>query len=157
MRTFLCSFEKFSLAIPINFVSSVMLMQGNQNTAVEYDDRFRNTYISLPLLFNVSPEKTKHGIILKNDINDIDDEGVMEDRNILLINEIESENEIPEDKIYSIPKILNVLQFSSYVSGIIFSCTNILGNNKANLSNKNIVFIINPEQLVKNINKELKI
>ena len=153
MRVFLCSFENFSLAVPINYISSIVLFQGNQDVAVEYDDRFFNTYISLPILFNFPLAKTKHGIILKNhddEKDNIDDDSLMQNRSILLTTEIINEADIPDEKIFSVPKILNIMQFSFFINGIVFDIE------KAGISNRDMVLLLNPDQLVKNIHKELK-
>jgi hypothetical protein len=49
MRVFLCSFNSFSIAIPINSVSSIMLNNVNTDKAIAYNND-GNVYVSLPLL-----------------------------------------------------------------------------------------------------------
>ena len=158
MRVFLCSFESFSLAVPIKYISSVVLLHGNQETAVEYDNRFFNTYISLPILFNFPVTETKHGIILKknDDENDIDDDSLMQNRSILLTTEIINEADIPDEKIFSVPKILNIMQFSFYINGIVFAFEKSGNTINPGISNRDMILLLNPVQLLNNINKELK-
>jgi hypothetical protein len=143
MRVFLCAFGNFSLAIPITYISSIMLYYGNSDKKIEYNNENRNTYISLPVLFDYRVETPRHGIILKNGEND-EDNGIIENKTILLTTEIECEMNIPEEKLYSIPKILDRIKFSRIFSGIIFG-----------LGSKDMLLFLNPELLIQNLQKEL--
>jgi len=148
MRVFMCSYGNFSLAIPISYVSSVMLIQKNQDTAVEYDNENNNTYISLPLILNYPMINIKHGIILKKSEND-DDENLTKNRSILLTAEIICETEIPEEKIFAPPKILKITRFSFFINGITFD--------RAKPLEQNITLFIDPFLLAKNVNKDLSV
>jgi hypothetical protein len=139
----MCSFGSFSLAIPINYISSIMLYYGNSGKKIEYNNENRNTYISLPVLFGYRVETPRHGIILKNGEND-EDNGTIENKTILLTTEIEREMNFPEEKIYSMPKILDKVKFSRIFSGIIFRP-----------DSQDMLLFLNPEFLIQNLQKEL--
>jgi len=145
MRVFLCAFGSFSLAIPITYISSIMLYYGNSDKKIEYNNENRNTYISLPVLFDYHSETLRHGIILKNGEND-EDNGIIENKTILLTTEIEREINIPEERIYSMPKILDRMKFSNIFSGILFGHES---------QNKNMLLFLNPKLLIQNLQKEL--
>jgi hypothetical protein len=154
MRVFICSFNNFSIAIPINFVSSITLIKENLNKPVEYNNDNRNIYVSLPLFLKHPSEIIKHGIILKNikddNSNEVDNSSeadkTSEDKIILLTTEIECETEIQKDKIFSIQKTFNCMQFSFIFSGIFFdSLYNRYGNT---------ILLLNPDFFLKNIKKE---
>jgi len=140
MRVFISSYSCFSLAIPISFVSSIFINPDSSNCKIFYNQENRNTYVSLPLLFNC-PQNARHGIVLKNgDAND----NAIENKTILLGAEVENEKDIPSDKFYPIPKIFGFLQFSFIFSGISF-----------NESSGDPILLLSPELLVQNIQKEL--
>jgi hypothetical protein len=131
MRVFLCSFNNFSIAIPISFVSSIVLIKENQDKTI--DNNKGNNYISLPLLLEYPSERIKHGIILKNkeddEIDNIHEFNNSEGRIILMTTEIECETEIQDDKIFTVQKSLKSMQFSLLFSGIFFdSLFNRYGN-----------------------------
>jgi hypothetical protein len=126
-----------------------MLIPENQERTVEYNDEFNNTYLSLPLLFNLPMEKVKHGIILKRSDNDNAGDDITENRNILLITEIKCETEIPEEQIYSMPKILN---FERFISGIVFACTKIF-DKAGNASKTGMILLVNPVRLFESIKR----
>ena len=115
MRVFLCAFGEFSLAIPMNTVSSLTLY--TEETALEYNGESRNTYISLPRLFNLPQAFIRHGIILKYGN---EDDNTAENKTILLTTEITCETEIPDEEIYPLPKVFGGLRFSTLFSGIQF-------------------------------------
>jgi len=155
MRVFLCAFGSFTLAVPMKSVSSITLCdtlcESNAGEAVEYKKENGNTYISLPLLFNLPQAIIKHGIILKNtEDEDTQDNSEIKNKNILLATEIECEIEIPEKNIYPIPKTLKVMQFFLMFNGIIFY-------SQAGRSQEELVLIINPEKFVENIKRKLEI
>jgi hypothetical protein len=118
----------------------------NQEKTVEYNDKYNNRYLSLPLLFNLPMERVKHGIILKRTGDGGDDDSVKENRNILLTTEIKCETEIPEDQIYSMPKILN---FEYFINGILFTCTKIFNNTNEALKT-DLILLVNPVRLFEN-------
>jgi hypothetical protein len=158
MRVFICSFNNFSIAIPINYVSSITLIKENFNKPVEYKDN-GNFYVSLPLFLKNPSEIIKHGIILKNikddnnetdSINEVDNSNeadkTPEEKIILLTTEIECETEIKNDKIFSIQKTFNCMQFSFIFSGIFFdSLYNRYGNT---------ILLLNPDFFLKNMKRE---
>ena len=87
MRVFLCSFDTFFLAIPMSAVSSLSLPQPSallkqHDTIITYNQANRNRYLSLPLLFNHSPENIRHAIVLKNP--DDKDDDTIENKVVLL-------------------------------------------------------------------------
>ena len=139
MRVFLCSYNGFSLAVPARSVMSIFIFReitDEKKTAYQTKDSV--TYISLPLLFNAPFLKTHHGIIIKNDDN-------LSQSDILLSTEIESEDDIPLDKFYPVPKTLGVFGFSLFFSGIHF-------NEKIR---NEPVLLLDPQKLIIKIKKEL--
>ncbi|MCL2185886.1 MAG: hypothetical protein FWB86_08570 [Treponema sp.] len=142
MRVFLCSYNNYSLAIPMDLVSSVMLYKKNTDKISAISDN-NNTYISLPLLLNCNNLNIHHGIVLKNtlDTNDetSDDQSSsqkIKNKIILLTTEIECETEIPNDIIFPIQKsikkitsdiyISNNIQFSEIFNGLFFKAGNLV-------------------------------
>ncbi|MDR1838646.1 MAG: hypothetical protein LBQ93_03555 [Treponema sp.] len=145
------AFENFSLAIPIDSVSSITLYQESAAKAVEFKKKNGNTYISLPLLFDLPQALIRHGIILKDGKDeDMENNSVIENKNILLTTEIEREIEIPEKIIYPVPKTLKVMRFSFLFNGIVFY--SLIGR-----AEEELVLVFNPEKLVKNIKGKIKV
>ena len=149
MRVFICSYSWFSLAIPMDHVSSIFLHSNNLNQKLNLNAENCSIHVSLPLLLNCPDENVKHGIILKDGDNNNDPS---ENKVILFSTAVESEKDIPADKIYPLPKIMDVMQFSLIFSGIFFY--NLHGGAVEDKTN-DIVLLLNPNQLVKNIKKEL--
>ncbi|MCL2191880.1 MAG: hypothetical protein FWB78_00610 [Treponema sp.] len=127
MRAFLCSFGDFALAIPMfSVVSLTNLETRSENTAVRnnvdandaimHDAENRNTYISLPLLFNLPLQAVRHSIILKT-FNEQDD-GTNKNKIILSSPEVVREMEIPDAEIHLVPKVLSGTRFFNLFSGI---------------------------------------
>jgi len=129
------------LAIPMELVSSVFLYTGSEEKTVSYDSQKNNTHILLPVLFNCPSLKTHHGIVLKDSYSG---DNAAENKIILLSTEIESEKEIPSDIFYPVPKALGALRFSSIFKGIVFD-----------KQTGSLVLLLNPEQLIQSIKKEL--
>jgi hypothetical protein len=144
MKVFICSYSSFSIAIPMEFVSSIYLYQDNQQEKIQYDAENRNTYISLPVLLGSPASKTHHGIILKGKDDADYSSNCVENKTILLSTEIESENEFPDEIFYPIPKALAIFQFSMIFNGIYLK-----------KDAGKLILLLNPEQLVQNIQKEL--
>ena len=155
MRVFLCGFGGFSVAIPMQSVSSLALNTENvspsgaaKDNPAFYNNDENNLFISLPRLFNVPMENIMHRIMLKglhgedsagNDSNDS-----IENKIILLIPEVICETDIPEDKIFPVPGTLSRTRFSAIFDGI-------------QITDKPVL-LLNPEQLienVKNVKKEI--
>ena len=153
MKVFICSYSWFSLAIPMDSVSSIFLHSNNVNQKFDFNTENRNTHISLPLLLNCPDQNVKHGIILKNGNNNNDSNDSMENKVILFSTAVESEKDIPTENIYPPPKIMGVMQFSLFFSGIYFN-----KRQSGAVEDKTInelVLLLNPRQLVKSIQKEL--
>jgi len=151
MRVFICSYSWFSLAIPMDHVSSIFLHSENLIHKFDFNTENNNILISLPLLLDCPDANIQHGIILKDDNNNNDS---IENKVILFSTAVESEKDISTEKIYPLPKILGVMQFSLIFNGIFF-------NNRSGASEdknlKELILLLNPHQLVKNIQKELLI
>ena len=120
MRVFLCSYTGFSVAIPMNCVASLIMHKTAAEQTVKNDSINNNTFISLPLLFHNPQAVIRHGIILKKENDDVFDnaDDGFKNKTILLTTEVECEKEIPEEKIYPVPKILSVFDFSVLFNGI---------------------------------------
>jgi len=149
MRVFLCSYSWFSLAIPMEFVSSIFLHSDSLNQKIEFNAENRNTRVCLPMLFECPDANVKHGIILKNDNNN----DLMENKVILFGTAVESEKDIPDESIYPVPKIMGVMRFSFIFDGIFFYADNC--NDAENNIKTELVLLLNPQKLVQNIQKEL--
>jgi len=141
MRVFLCPYEGFSLAVPMDIVQSVIPNRKNPERTVVYNQENQNTYISLPRLFNCANNKIKHGIILKDGIDD-----KLENKFVLLTYEIESEAELTLNKIYPLPEAFADMKFALFFKGMIFSDTH----------PEDLILLVDSEHIVQNIKKELK-
>lgn len=140
MRVFLCSYSGFSMAIPINSVSSITIYRGKVEKEIQYYKK--NVLISLPLLLQCGGCKIKHGVIVKNSAN-YKNSTFKENRFILLTTEIECETNISDTAIFPVPKNLGVTKFAGFFSSINFSDTG------------SLVLLLNPPHLIRNIQKEL--
>ena len=124
MRFFFCAFKGFYLAIPIRFVSSLMLYPFAAARAVEHREENGNTYFSLPHLFGMPEETIRHGIVLKDHDRGEDETGqAVENRNILLTTEVEREIDIPENEIYPPPVVLAGMGTARMFGGIWFAAS----------------------------------
>ncbi|MCL2243200.1 MAG: hypothetical protein FWC03_01875 [Treponema sp.] len=131
MRVFLCSYDGFSVAIPMNSVASLIIHKSapdESSRAIEHDSASNNTYISLPLLLGNPQAVIRHGILLKNSGNEEQDEteDIIKNKTILLTTEVECEQQIPDKNIFPVPKILGVFDFSSIFNRISFNSRNII-------------------------------
>jgi len=152
MRIFLCSYKNFFLAVPMNSVSSIYLSYDKMNNIIDFDSRSRNTFISLPALFDIDNNDVCHGIVLKNNCQNTDsDSEIIEDRIILISTRILSEKEIPSGDFTPVPKALRIFKKFSVFNGIFF----ISSDNTADKKAHDAVLLLDPEQLVKTIVKEL--
>jgi chemotaxis signal transduction protein len=133
MRVFLSDFSGFTLAVPMDAVASIMLYKQGAKKLVRHDAENCNTYISLPLLFNLPDEAVRHGIILKQCDSTAN-------KVVLLTSEIKRDVEIPNELFYPIPKALGGLRFSTVFSGVQFA--------------GNPVLLLNTEQLIHSVEKE---
>jgi len=152
MRVFLCSFGNFYIAIPMRSVLALTLqteteakaLLASESNAVNYNPEDRNTYVSLPRLFNVPVKKIQHSIIMKSFENDDDD--AIKNKTILYIPEVECETEIPDEEIYPIQTTFSDTLFSSLFSGIQFDSRPAIGG-----AGGNPVLFLNPEQLIQSV------
>ena len=150
MRVFLCPYEGFSLAVPMDIVLSVILNRENTVKTVVHNLKNQNTYISLPRLFNCANHEVKHGIILKDGNNKRP-----ENKFVLLTYEIESEAELSLNKIYPLPEAFASMKFSNFFKGIVF-----FGRPREKKSGdthpEDLILLVDSEHIVQNIKKELK-
>ena len=147
MRVFLCSFNEFTLAIPMKSVLSIFLFKDKAENKIAYKTESSNIHISLPLLFNSPESRIHHGIVIKNEYykNDMKE-------NILLSTEIQNENNIPSHIFHPIPKALGVFKFSCFFSGMYFiSADRSIITDK---NNRELVLLLDPLRLFPEINKE---
>jgi len=136
MRVFLSAFSGFTLAVPMNAVAAMMLYDKKTEKILQYDQKNRSTYISLPRFFNLNEEDVHHGIILR-------EWNSTANKVVLLTAEIKRDIEIPDKEFHPIPKSLGALRFSKIFSGIKFS--------------DNPVLLLNIEQLTQLIQEEQQI
>jgi len=151
MRVFLCNFGDFYIAIPMGSVLALALqtekeakaLLASESNAVNYNPDDRNTYVSLPRLFNMPVEKIQHSIILKSFDNDDD---AIKNKTILYIPEVECETEIPDEEIFPIQTTFSDTLFSSLFSGIQFDSRPTDGGDVGNP-----VLLLNPEKLIQSV------
>jgi len=98
-------------------IASVAL---HTSEAVEYGEEAGKVVISLPRMFNLSDELIRHIIILKNPGSETN-YNYGENNVVLLTTEIEREIDIPDQRIFSLPKALSVTRFSVLFNGIQFN------------------------------------
>jgi len=65
MRVFICAFQDFSLAIPMDSISSFSVYDNETEQKVKLNTENHKRYISLVELFNLPHEIIRHCIILK--------------------------------------------------------------------------------------------
>jgi hypothetical protein len=114
MRVFLSEFSGFTLAVPMDAVASMVFYNQEMEKIIQHDQENRNTYVSLPLLFNQPSTSICYGIVLRN-------WNTIENKVVLITAEIKRDIEIPYDQFYPIPKSMSALRFSEMFSGIHFS------------------------------------
>jgi hypothetical protein len=133
MRAFLSAFSDFTLAVPMDAVTSIMLYKQGAEKTVQHDQENRNIYISLPHLFNLPGEAVCHAINLRA-------EDTTAHKIVLLTAEVKRDIDIPDEQFFPIPKALNALRFSKVFSGIQLAGDPVL--------------LLNVEQLVQSVQKE---
>jgi hypothetical protein len=133
MRVFLSAYSGFTLAIPMDAVASMMLYNQETEKTIQYDQKSRCTFISLPWLFNMRDQAVSHGVIMR-------EWNSKENKVVLLTAEVKRDIEIPDKEFFPIPKALGALRFSAIFSGIKFS--------------DNPVLLLNIEQLLQVIQNE---
>ena len=159
MRVFMSAFDKFSLAIPIASVSSIMICNEalkQPNESIIKDSEGNNTYISLPHLFNLPQILIHHGVILKSGNNDDDDTNgdIIKNRDILLTTQIICEIDIPQDKIYPFPKTMKNMDYLMFFSGLIFNSNIQNVNPVSDPETERLTLLLDTKLLVKKITKE---
>jgi hypothetical protein len=118
MRFFLCTFEDFCLAVPIDQVASLLLYSQIPQAEVFRDEEKGDVYFSLPHFFGSPGETVRHGLVLKEP----EQERTLEerDRKILLVTMVERDENIPENRIQPLPGILFAMDGVSVITGICF-------------------------------------
>ena len=152
MRVFLCSFGDFYIAIPMDAVLALTLqteteaeaLLASESNAVNFNPEDRNTYVSLPRLFNVPVKKIQHSIVMKSFANDDDD--TIKNKTILYIPEVECEIEIPDEEIFPIQTAFSGTLFYTLFNGIQFDSRPV-----ARDAGGGPVLFLNPEQLIQSV------
>ena len=129
MRVFLCVYNNFTVAVPMDSVSAVAVNGGPE---IENTCKVKDDCISLPVMFDNLESVTRHSIVLKSKVT-------------LLTTEIECETEIPDNMIFPLPNIFNSSLFSYLFNGIVF----LAAQDKP-------VLLLNSEEIIKLIMKEKK-
>jgi len=151
MRVFLCPYDGFSLAIPMDSVLSVILNFKEYEEAFELNPENQNIYISLPVLLNCAGKELRHGIILK----DGNDEK-LENKTVLLTYEIECEIELAQNKIYPLPGFLSAVKYSGVFLGFVFSNIHQMEKASGRFDSQELVLLLNTDFIIQNAKKELK-
>ena len=142
MQVFLCTVGDFSIAIPMDSISSLYLHAKNEHDNGLHDrmvmQREEQTFFSLLHFFNLSHENIRHCVILKNP------DGA-DNKIILMITEVECEKNIPDNEIYPVPGSLKNMQFSLIFNGMQFD------------SDGKLVLLLNPGQIEQYTQRKLEI
>jgi len=155
MKVFLCIFGDFYVAIPMNSVLSLALHDENSlqnvsamthNEGIFYREN-GNIFVALPKLFNLPPENIRHNIVLKDP--DAKGDETSENKTVLFIPEVECETDIPDDKIFPIPKALSSTRFSLMFSGIQFNSRQAVSD-----AGSGLVLMMDSEKLIQTAQKE---
>ena len=120
MRAFLCGYNGFFLAIPIETVSSLLLYEGETGGAVRFDEETGNTYFSLPHLLKTPVELIRHGVVIKSPGEGEETPDEPRNRNIFLTTGVERESDIPYKAIYPPPAALAGTDFAAFIRGMHF-------------------------------------
>jgi len=152
MRVFLCSYNDFTLAIPIKYVLSIFLVTETPENKTAYFTGGSSAEecrmnIRLPYLFNCHDVKIHHGIIIKKEYSE---DSVTE--NILLTAEIKSEHNIPSAHFHPVPKSLSYFKITDYIKGIHFNTHEDCAVPDGVMPE--LTLLLNPAKLVKAVNKE---
>jgi hypothetical protein len=118
MRFFLSIFEDFCLAVPIDQIASLIMYSQIPQAEVFRDEEKGDIYFSLPHFFGSPGEAVRHGLVLKEpgQERNLEERG----RKILLVTAVERDENIPEDRIHSLPGILFAMDGVSVITGICF-------------------------------------
>ena len=117
MKAFMCAFEGFHAAIPMDSVSSLSnlsdadLPAGARAAAVTRDAENGIVYVSLPALLGRPLDKIRHGVSLKES----DSHGG--NKIVLLGAEITSATEIPDGEMRPIPRSLEGTELAELFRG----------------------------------------
>jgi chemotaxis signal transduction protein len=124
LKYFICALEQTNLGIPAEQTERIIPVTRVQDAVREIENH--EVFISLPALLRLKGA-APHGIVLKPNVSAV--------KTTLLTPRIDAELEIPEEKIYSLPEILNGL--FKYFRG-------------AYCTDKNLILILDPEKLGNN-------
>jgi hypothetical protein len=129
LKYFICALNKINLGIPAEKTERIIQVTQTQDAAhsAVYKTENQEVFISLPALFQ-QKDSVLHGIVLKS--NTGEPSAV---KTVLLTPRIDVELEIPEESIYSLPKVL---------AGVF---RNFRG---AYCTGQNVILILNTEKLM---------
>jgi len=127
MRVFLSAFSEFTLAIPMDETAAMVLHKEKMEHTMQYDQKSRSTFISLPLLFNLPEQTARQGIVVR-EWNSI------ANKVVLLTADIKRDIEIPDEEFYPMPKTIGNSNFAAMFKGIKFTDKPILLLNMNQLS-----------------------
>jgi hypothetical protein len=128
MRCFLCPFNNFSLGIPEDAVSAIMIYSEEVTNVINRDEG-GDTFFSLPHFFGQAGQRIRHGVVLKPAEPEVpQNDGAFSEpeegpRNILLVNSVERETDIPPEEIYPLPELLLSRGPLSFFTGIAFEAS----------------------------------
>ena len=97
MKYFLCAFGDMYLGIPSALTERVVSAARTASAVFESDGS--DVYISLPVLFGRADIPSPHGLVLKSSVND--------KKVTLLAPSLDIDLEIPDEEIFSVPKVLS--------------------------------------------------
>jgi chemotaxis signal transduction protein len=124
MRFFICAVDEIILALPVDFVARIISVSRSGNVLAESDGG--DVYLSLPLVFKKGEIPVHHGIVLKHGelltaFKQKPPAGV-----ILSTPRIETDMDIPDGDIRSLPTFMGQSDMLPYLSGAVFTGTTMI-------------------------------
>lgn len=120
MRYFVCTFDHFALGIPEDSVASIIIHSEEATGTVDRDEG-GDVFFSLPRFFARSGLTGRHGIVLKP----LNQGGAPEPeegpRQVLLVNSVDREADIPPEDIYPLPELFLASGKFPFFTGISFA------------------------------------
>ena len=124
MKYFICTLETDNnaavyMGFPAEKTEQIISISRVQTSVCETENR--ETFISIPVLFQLKDKTTPHGLVLRNPL-----------RTILLTPKINTEMDIPEESIHRLPESLTGML--KFFRGLCFD-------------GKNLILIFDPDKL----------
>lgn len=126
MRCFLCACDQFILGVPEDSVASIIIYS-EEVTGIVNRYEGGDVFFSLPHFFALSGRPLRHGIVLKSlnqgEAQNNGDSPEPEEgpRQVLLVNSVDREADIPPQEIYPLPELFLASGKLPFFTGISFA------------------------------------